>query len=304
MEWLAGLPQKLVDMFLTLQITDILDILIIAYMVYRLLGLVRRNNATRVLKGVLLILLVLWISSYGLRGLNYLLSHILEWGIVALIILFQPEIRRLLEQMGSSQWKIMSIFSKPAVDEETLTAAISQTVQACGDMSRSRTGALIVFERQNQLDEILRSGTKLDAQVSSELLKNIFFVKAPIHDGAVIIRSGRVLGAGCMLPLSRNVNLSKDLGMRHRAGIGMSENSDAVVVLVSEETGAISVAVGGMLKRHLMTETLEQLLRNELMPQSGEDPAGGKKGVRAGLKALLPQGRKEKKEDGNERKGE
>ena len=304
MEWLAGLPQKLVDMFLTLQITDILDILIIAYMVYRLLGLVRRNNATRVLTGVLLILLVLWISSYGLRGLNYLLSHILEWGIVALIILFQPEIRRLLEQMGSSQWKIMSIFSKPAVDEETLTAAISQTVQACGDMSRSRTGALIVFERQNQLDEILRSGTKLDAQVSSELLKNIFFVKAPMHDGAVIIRSGRVLGAGCMLPLSRNVNLSKDLGMRHRAGIGMSENSDAVVVLVSEETGAISVAVGGMLKRHLMTETLEQLLRNELMPQSGEDPAGGKKGVRAGLKALLPQGRKEKKEDGNERKGE
>ena len=304
MEWLAGLPQKLVDMFLTLQITDILDILIIAYMVYRLLGLVRRNNATRVLKGVLLILLVLWISSYGLRGLNYLLSHILEWGIVALIILFQPEIRRLLEQMGSSQWKIMSIFSKPAVDEETLTAAISQTVQACGDMSRSRTGALIVFERQNQLDEILRSGTKLDAQVSSELLKNIFFVKAPMHDGAVIIRSGRVLGAGCMLPLSRNVNLSKDLGMRHRAGIGMSENSDSVVVLVSEETGAISVAVGGMLKRHLMTETLEQLLRNELMPQSGEDPAGGKKGVRAGLKALLPQGRKEKKEDGNERKGE
>ena len=304
MEWLAGLPQKLVDMFLTLQITDILDILIIAYMVYRLLGLVRRNNATRVLKGVLLILLVLWISSYGLRGLNYLLSHILEWGIVALIILFQPEIRRLLEQMGSSQWKIMSIFSKPAVDEETLTAAISQTVQACGDMSRSRTGALIVFERQNQLDEILRSGTKLDAQVSSELLKNIFFVKAPMHDGAVIIRSGRVLGAGCMLPLSRNVNLSKDLGMRHRAGIGMSENSDAVVVLVREETGAISVAVGGMLKRHLMTETLEQLLRNELMPQSGEDPAGGKKGVRAGLKALLPQGRKEKKEDGNERKGE
>ena len=304
MEWLAGLPQKLVDMFLTLQFTDILDILIIAYIVYRLLSLVRRNNASRVLKGVLLMLLVLWISSYGLRGLNYLLSHILEWGIVALIILFQPEIRRLLEQMGSSRWKIMSIFSKPAVDEETLTAAISQTVQACGDMSRSRTGALIVFERQNQLDEILRSGTKLDAQVSSELLKNIFFVKAPMHDGAVIIRSGRVLGAGCMLPLSRNVNLSKDLGMRHRAGIGMSENSDAVVVLVSEETGAISVAVGGMLKRHLMTETLEQLLRNELMPQSGEDPAGGKKGVRAGLKALLPQGRKEKKEDGNERKGE
>ena len=129
------------------------------------------------------------------------------------------------------------------------------------------------------------------SEVSSELLKNIFFVKAPMHDGAAIVREGRVLGAGCMLPLSRNVNLSRDLGMRHRAGIGMSENSDAVVVLVSEETGSISVAVGGMLKRHLMTETLEQLLRNELLPQPEEDE--GEK--RTGLKALLG---KEKKDGG------
>lgn len=153
------------------------------------------------------------------------------------------------------------------MDKQVIEKAIAQTVQACGDMSKSRTGALIVFERNIQLDEVLRSGTRLDAETSSELLKNIFFVKAPMHDGAVIVRQGRVLGAGCMLPLSRNVNLSRDLGMRHRAGIGMSENSDAVVVLVSEETGSISVAVGGMLKRHLMTETLEQLLRNELLPQ-------------------------------------
>ena len=128
--------------------------------------------------------------------------------------------------------------------------------------------------------------------MSSELLKNIFFVKAPMHDGAVIVREGRVLGAGCMLPLSRNVNLSRDLGMRHRAGIGMSENSDAVVVLVSEETGSISVAVGGMLKRHLMTETLEQLLRNELLPrQETEEDADGKK--RISLKSLLAKGKEE-----------
>jgi diadenylate cyclase len=118
---------------------------------------------------------------------------------------------------------------------------------------------------------MVRSGTVLDASVSSELLKNIFFVKAPMHDGAVIVRSGRVLAAGCMLPLSKNVNLSRDLGMRHRAGIGMSENSDAVVVLVSEETGSISVAIGGMLKRHLTTDTLEQLLRNELLPEPEEE---------------------------------
>ena len=158
-------------------------------------------------------------------------------------------------------------------------------------MSRSRTGALIVFERHIQLDEVLRSGTKLDAEVSSELLKNIFFVKAPMHDGAAIIREGRVLGAGCMLPLSRNVNLSRDLGMRHRAGIGMSENSDAVVVLVSEETGTISVAVGGMLKRHLMTETLEQLLRNELLPPSEED--GGTQSKKASLRGLFPKVKKD-----------
>jgi diadenylate cyclase len=137
-------------------------------------------------------------------------------------------------------------------------------------MSKSRTGVLMVFERENNLDDIVRTGTVVDAQVSNELLKNIFFVKAAMHDGAVIIRDGRLLAGGCMLPLSHNVNLSRDLGMRHRAGIGMSENSDAVVVIVSEETGSISVAIGGMLKRHLKPETLEKLLMNELLPKNAE----------------------------------
>ena len=149
--------------------------------------------------------------------------------------------------------------------------AIDQTVVACTEMSKSRTGVLIVFERKMRLDDIVRSGTTLDASVSGELLKNIFFVKAPLHDGAVVVRDGRILGAGCMLPLSRNVNLSRDLGMRHRAGIGVSESTDAVVVIVSEETGSISVALGGMLKRHLKPETLDQLLRNELIPQPEEE---------------------------------
>ncbi len=172
--------------------------------------------------------------------------------------------------MGSR--RIVAFFSHTE-NTNVLEHAITQTVLACTEMSQSRTGALIVFEREILLDDMLRSGTTLDAAVSNELLKNIFFVKAPMHDGAVIVRHGRVQGAGCMLPLSRNVNLSRDLGMRHRAGIGMSENSDAVVVIVSEETGAISVAIGGMLKRHLKSETLEILLRNELLPQedSNED---------------------------------
>ena len=272
MEVIAGAAQQVWNLILSLRFWDVLDILVIAYLVYRLLLLVRRTNTSRLLKGVLLILLALWLSSGRLRALNYLLSHIVDIGILALLILFQPEIRRVLEQMGSSRWNVLEFFARPQVDRQSLEQAISQTVAACGDMSRSRTGALIVFERHIQLDEVLRSGTKLDAEVSSELLKNIFFVKAPMHDGAVIIRQGRVLGAGCMLPLSRNVNLSRDLGMRHRAGIGMSENSDAVVVIVSEETGSISVAIGGMLKRHLKPETLSNILRNELLPQeTGED---------------------------------
>ena len=230
---------------------DVLDVAIIAYLVYKILCLVRSTRAENILKGVAIFLVALWLSSpaaLNLRGVNYILSHMVEWGVLALIILFQPE------QQSSE-----------------LERAIDQTVVACTDMAKTRTGVLIVFERKLLLDDIVRSGTTLDAAVSSELLKNIFFVKAPMHDGAVIIRQGRILGAGCMLPLSKNVNLSRDLGMRHRAGIGMSENSDAVVVIVSEETGSISVAIGGMLKRHLMPETLRQLLCNELMPQPEEE---------------------------------
>ena len=287
MDVFANIIQRLSNFAFTLQLWDVLDILVIAYLVYRLLLLVRKTNTSRLIKGVLVVIAALWLSSGRLRALNFILAHIVEWGAVALIVLFQPQIRR--EQVGSSKIPLLNLFSKPQVDRQTIEEAISQTVAACGDMSKSRTGALIVFERHNQMDEILRSGTKLDAEVSSELLKNIFFVKAPMHDGAAIVREGRVLGAGCMLPLSRNVNLSRDLGMRHRAGIGMSENSDAVVVLVSEETGSISVAVGGMLKRHLMTETLEQLLRNELLPQPEEDGETEKK---KGLKGLLARERK------------
>ncbi len=291
MDMLTNAAQVAINFILSLSFWDVLDILVIAYLVYRLLQLVRRTNTSRLLKGVLVVLLALWLSYGRLRALNYLLGHIVDIGILALLILFQPEIRRVLEQVGSSRFNVLDIFAKPQLDRKVLENAISQTVQACGDMSRSRTGALIVFERHIQLDEVLRSGTKLDAEVSSELLKNIFFVKAPMHDGAAIIREGRVLGAGCMLPLSRNVNLSRDLGMRHRAGIGMSENSDAVVVLVSEETGTISVAVGGMLKRHLMTETLEQLLRNELLPSSEED--GGTQSKKASLRGLFPKVKKD-----------
>lgn len=254
-----------------IRLHDVLDVAIIAFAVYKLIPLIKRTRAGNLIKGVIVFMAALGLSYLlKLQAVNYVLSHILEIGVLALVILFQPELRQLLETVGSRQINLLQMLAPERAKTE-MEQAISQTVVACTELSKSRTGVLIVFERKLLLDELVRSGTVLDAAVSSELLKNIFFIKAPMHDGAVIIRNGRILGAGCMLPLSKNVNLSRDLGMRHRAGIGMSENSDAVVVIVSEETGSISVALGGMLKRHLMPETLEQLLRNELMPPEEEE---------------------------------
>ena len=256
---------------LTLKVSDYLDIALMTYGIYWLLKLVGTSKVESVGKVVLLFLLALMLSdALSLGGIYFILSHVLSLGALALIVLFQPEIRRLIDQLGSSKLRSFNPFARTQ-QVSAIENAIAQTVLACTEMSKSRTGVLIVFERDIALDDIARTGTIVDARVSSELLKNIFFVKAPMHDGAVIIRRGRILGAGCMLPLSKNVNLSRDLGMRHRAGIGMSENSDAVVVIVSEETGTISVAIGGLLKRHLMPETLEKLLINELIPQAPDE---------------------------------
>ena len=265
-------PAMIGRYLLTLKITDYLDIAIMAFVAYNIFRLVESTKAASLLKGLFVFFAVLVASSLlQLNGINFVLSSMVEIGVLALVILFQPEIRRILEEMGSRRF--IAFFTHGTENVNVLEQTIGQTVLACTEMSQTRTGALIVFEREILLEDMIRSGTVLDAAVSNELLKNIFFVKAPMHDGAVIVRHGRVKAAGCMLPLSKNVNLSRDLGMRHRAGIGMSENSDAVIVIVSEESGSISVATGGMLKRHLKPETLENLLRNELLPQDelGED---------------------------------
>ena len=268
-----------------LRITDLVDMAIIVFLVYSLLSLVKSTRAENILKGVAIFLLALWLSTaLKLRAVSYILSHVVEWGILALIILFQPEIRQILEKLGSRNIRLMRAL-RPEREITEVEKAIDQVV-ACSEMSRTKTGVLMVFERNISLNDIVRTGTELDCAVVSELLKNIFFVKAPMHDGAVIVRHGRIVGGGCMLPLSRNVNLSRDLGMRHRAGIGMSENSDAVVVIVSEETGSISVAIGGMLKRHLMPETLGKLLRNELLPPEEESDKPQRLPVLAFLKKL------------------
>jgi len=244
--------------------SDYVDILIVAIVIYSALTLLRATNTLRVAMVVLAIVVTSWVTeALKLYSLNYIINSFLQVGVLALIILFQPELRRMLDHLGSV--RLERIFHPDKVTQD-LTPVIRQTVQACEVMSREKIGALIVFARENRMDEYFKTGTMIDAQVSEQLLRNIFFPKAALHDGAMIILDGKVAAAGCVLPLSDSNRLSADLGTRHRAGVGMSEATDAVVVIVSEETGTISVAVGGMLKRHLAPQTLERLLIHELCP--------------------------------------
>lgn len=278
MEEFKNSIMQAINYLLSARISDIIDMLIVAYVIYRLIGLIRRTNSNRVAKGVVFIILALWVSSWlQLTVVNYILRKTVELGLLALVVLFQPELRRILERVGSGT--ILS-FLRGNANVRSVEVAITQTVIACSTMSKEKTGALIVFERINKLDNQINTGTIINSDTTAELMKNIFFNKAPLHDGALIITDGRIAAAGCMLPLSNNPNLSRDLGMRHRAGIGMSEHSDAVVAIVSEETGSISVAIDGMLKRHLTPETFEKILRNELLVDNDLQPNDKKKGLR------------------------
>ena len=252
--------------FTMIKITDVVDILIVAFLIYKLYTLLRSSSAWQVVKGIILFLFITVISNLlNLHVINFILGNTMQLGVLALIIMFQPELRKMLEQLGRS--RLPNLYSREFSGHET-EQVILQTVDACTFFSKTHTGALIVFEREHLVNDVVKTGTIIDSNVSSELLKNIFYPKAPLHDGAVIIRAGRIISAGCMLPLTSNNNLSRDLGMRHRAGIGMSENADSVVVIVSEESGSISVASGGIVKRHLAPETLQRLLSYELVPES------------------------------------
>jgi diadenylate cyclase len=261
-------------------ISDAIDILLVTVAIYFAIQLLRRSNAFAVMKGIFFLVLVLALSIIlNLRTLNFLLSSTLQVGVLAVVVLFQPELRKMLGQFGSTNIPI----GRNAVSN--LEKCVTAVVDACRALSWERQGALIAFERRVVLTDFAETGTSIDAAVTAEIIKNIFYPKAPLHDGAVIIQNGRITGAGCMLPLTANQHLSRDLGMRHRAGIGMSENTDAVVVIVSEETGSMSAAVGGMLKRHLAPETLEKLLRLELMPSEHEE-----KGLSAVTKRFWKKG--------------
>lgn len=256
--------KDLVSMLPTIKFMDIVDILLVALIIYAVITMIQTTGASRIAKSVIIILVLAGLTKLlNMYLMSYLLDKILEIGLIVLVVVFQPEIRRMLEKLGGKS--IKEILSMKE-EQRDIDRVIAQTVAACEILSKERTGALIVFERDVSLIDYQKTGTVVDAQVSSELLRNIFFTKAALHDGAVLIRNERIAAAGCVLPLTQNRNISSDLGTRHRAGIGVSEVSDAVVVIVSEETGTISVAVSGMLKRHLAPQTLEKLLRNELAP--------------------------------------
>ncbi len=249
-----------------LGVVDILDILIMAVIFYELLVLLRRTRSIALLKGVALLLVIVLASSLlGLTSLNWLLTSIIQNGAVVLVILFQPEIRKGLEKMGRSA--LLTKGKDRISNSDTQARIVSEVIQTMVDLSHRRVGALICFERRTGLQDVIDTGTKVDAEISAPLLENIFEPNTPLHDGAVVIRGDRVEAAACILPLTEASGVSRELGTRHRAGIGLSENSDATVLIVSEETGTMSLAQGGVLRRGLKEEDLREILTEIYAPE-------------------------------------
>ena len=238
--------------------TDILDIMIVTFIIYKLLDFIRETRAEQLAKGLLLLVVATLLSKVlQLYTLHWILSGVMTVGLIAVVVIFQPELRRGLEYLGRS--KFSNVLSE--VDKEEAKYMVGQLVEAIDSMSVSRTGALIVIEREISLSDIVETGTVIDAVISAQMVGNIFYEGAPLHDGALIIRGNRLYAAGCVLPLTQNKNLNKELGTRHRAGIGITENSDALVIIVSEETGIISVAQNGKLTRFLDVKKIEKSKR-------------------------------------------
>lgn len=253
-------------------IMDIIDIAIVAYLIYRVLLFIRATRAEQLLKGLIVLVVVTVLSGVlNLHTLNWILKGIMTLGAVALVVVFQQELRRGLEYLGRTKF-----LKGMGMDKDKAKHIVHEFVRAIENFSKDRTGALIVLERETALSEMTESGTIIDAEISAELLGNVFYEGAPLHDGAVIIRGDKVHAAGCVLPLTQNTAISKELGTRHRAGIGITEHSDAVTLIVSEETGIISMAVDGKLQRFLDTKTVEKSL---LQLYLNEGEMGGRKAV-------------------------
>ncbi|MBR4205322.1 MAG: diadenylate cyclase CdaA [Clostridia bacterium] len=243
---------------------DAVDILLVSLLLFYLIRFIRDRRAGKLAVGVLLLIALRVLSNaFDMYLTQYILKNIFQIGVITLVVLFQPELRSVLEQVGATPIKGIKSFGDSRT-ASPVQAVIEEVTSAVGDLSETKTGALIVFERTTRLGDMILTGTVIDAYPAAFLIKNIFFNKAPLHDGAMIIRDGRINAAGCLLPLSSNPDIIKDLGTRHRAGIGMSENSDAVVVIVSEETGVISTAVGGKLVRGYDAAGLRAFLMKQL----------------------------------------
>ncbi len=249
-------------------VTDLIDIAIVAWLVYKSLGFIRDSRAEKLIKGVIILVIVALLSGLlHLYTLEWILKSTLSVGILALIILFQPELRRALERMGRNR-----LFrSSSPLNNKTANNITTAFVEAIENMASERVGALIVFERKMPLNDIIATGTIVDARPSAQLIENIFYKGSPLHDGALVVRDGKLYAAGCVLPLTENMDLPKSLGTRHRAGIGMTEQTDSVVVIVSEETGIISLVQGARLERYLDGRTLEKMLLSMFLGEQSED---------------------------------
>lgn len=242
-----------------LTVWSVVDILVVTYIFYKIYSIMRETRAVQLLKGILLIILLIPLSEiFNLTMLNWILQRTITIGVLSIIIIFQPEIRRALEHLGRSAFAEGHILQ----DRDTIDKLLNEVITSVKNLSESKTGALIIIEQATGLEDIISTGTKIDAVVSSALLENIFVVNTPLHDGATIIRNDRIVASGCFLPLTSNNDLNKKLGTRHRAGIGISENSDALVLIVSEETGNISLAINGRLTRNYTPQKLKEILMN------------------------------------------
>ncbi len=257
-EFLSEFMENFGRFMSTVRFADVIDIAIVAFIIYQAFRLVRETRAEQLIKGILILIILLQLSSWlGFNTMQYILENTMQLGFFALLIIFQPELRRGLERMGrGTAGRLLSFNNR----EEVVESTVDEVARAVDNLAKNKVGALICMERLTKLGDIIKTGTELNSRISAELLVNIFVPNTPLHDGAVVIGSNKILAAACFLPLTHNNDLSKELGTRHRAAIGLSENSDAVVIVVSEETGKISIALDGGLTRNLTVETLKKAL--------------------------------------------
>lgn len=281
MQWISDFFASFLSLMSTFRPQDLLDILLVAFILYNAIRLVRETRAIQLVKGIVFLAVVyIVVNVLDMQAISYILDVLIKFGVVIIVILFQPEMRHALESIGRSSFSRLNVFNSKNSDtykqKERLVNSITQITRACESMSEKRIGALIVFEKYTLLGEIIKTGTIVDAEPTSNIVENIFFPNAPLHDGAMVIRDGKIYSAGCILPLTQNNSISSELGTRHRAALGLSEQSDAIIVVVSEETGAVSIAEKGQLRRGISSGDLRKVLFKHIL---GEETPQNESGI-------------------------